>query len=119
MSFNVKLFQSVQEYFQTMGIYPTQPNQKYSFNLMSFLILVSMLVFLVPSMAFFLLKAETIEEYYNTFYASSSVLAYIACFMVNVWKMTNLLDLIARYERNILRSKLCFLVRIFCIGVFC
>lgn len=106
MANNVKLFQSVQEYFKTMGIFPTQPNQKYSFNLMSFFILLSMFMLLIPSMAFFLLKAETIEEYFDTFYASSSVLAYIVCFIVNIWKMTNLIELIKRYENSISKRKL-------------
>lgn len=109
MTPTVTLFQSVQKYYQSMGIYPTLPNEKYSFNWMSFLILISMLVIFIPSTAFFFLKAETNEENYNTLYVSSSVLTYIGCFIINIWKITKVRELIAIAENSISKSKLYFL----------
>lgn len=104
MAYTVTLFQSVQEYFQSMGIYPSQPNQKYAVNRMSFLILSSMVAIFIPSSAFFFLKAETYEESYTTFYISSTVLTYIGCFIVNIWKIAKVRELIARSEDFILKS---------------
>lgn len=110
MAPTVTLFQSVQKYYQSMGIYPTLPNEKYSFNSMSVLILISMLVIFIPSSAFFFLKAETKEENFNTFYISSTVLTYICCFIINIWKITKVRELIARAENSISKSKLHFLI---------
>lgn len=106
MAYTVTLFQSVQEYFQSMGIYPTQPNQRYSVDWRSFLILISMLVIFIPSSGFFFLKAETREEFYTTFYISSTVLTYVGCFVVNIWKMIKVRELIARSENFTAKRKL-------------
>lgn len=104
MANTVKLFQSVQGYFHQMGIYPTRPNQAYSFNWTSFWIVFSMIVSFIPSTGYFFLKAQTIDEYLKTFYASSSTLAFLVCFLVNIWKMTVLFKLIASYEKFISKS---------------
>lgn len=106
MAYTVTLFQSVIEYFQSMGIFPTQPNQRYSVNYMSVLILLSMLVIFVPSSAFFFFRAETREEFYTTIYISLTVLTYVGCFIVNIWKMIKVRELITRSENFIAKSKL-------------
>lgn len=105
MAYTVILFQSVQGYYKSMGIYP-QLNQRYSVNWRSFLILISMLVIFISSSGFFFLKAETREDIYTTFYIASTVLTYIGCFVVNIWKMIKVRELIARSENRMAQSKL-------------
>lgn len=104
MAIKVKLFQSAQEYFHQMGIYPIQPNRKFAFNLTSFCILIAMIMLFIPSTAFFLLKAQTMDEYSDTFYTSSSMLAFIFCFLVNIWKMPKFAKLIEKCENYISKS---------------
>lgn len=94
----IKLFQLTQVYFQILGIYPTKPNQKYSFDVTSVFVLLLMIVLFISTVTFFLLEAETVEEYLHTFYFSSSDFGFILCFLVNVWKMPNILQLIENYE---------------------
>lgn len=105
MANTLKLFQLTQIYFQNLGIYPKKPNQKYSFNVISFFILLSMLVIIISTAAFFFLKAETIDEYSDTFYVSSSVTAYVIFFLINIWKMSTILQLIEMYEEFVRKSK--------------
>lgn len=105
MANTVKLFQLTQIYFQTVGIYPTKPNQKYSYNMTTFWILLSMLVIFFSTVAFFFLKAETIDEYSDTFYVSCSVVAFFIFFLINIWKMSTFLQLIGIYEEFYRKSK--------------
>lgn len=100
----LKFFQSTLKYYQTMGIYPSQPNQKISFNLISLSILTSMIGTFLSMTTFFLLKAENIVEFSDTFksfYVLSSEISFVICFLVNVYKMTNILRLIERIENFI------------------
>lgn len=105
MAHAVKLFLATQLFYKALGIYPTKPNQKYSFDMMSFFVLLSMLVMLISTAAFFFFKAETTQEYSDTFYVSSSEFTFIVCFLINIWKMTNILKLIAKYEEFVQNSK--------------
>lgn len=100
MANTIKLFQLTQVYFQI--IYPPKPNQKYSFNVMSFFILLSMIVIFISTATFFLFEAETVEEYSHTFYISCTEFGFAVCFLVNVWKMPNILQLIEDYEQYII-----------------
>ena len=111
MANTVKLFQSAQIYFIALGICPTKPNQKYAFNMTSFFVLFPMLLIFISTTTFFFLKAETIQEYSDTFYVSSTEFSFIVCFLVNIWKMTTILQLIEKYEEFVRKSK-CFVFKI-------
>lgn len=106
MANTLKLFQLTQIYYKTLGICPTKPNQKYAFNVTSFFILLIMLVDFVSTATFFFFKAETTQEYSDSFYISSSVFNFTVCFVINVWKMSNILELIGKYEEFVQKSKL-------------
>lgn len=108
MANTLKLFQLAQVYYKTLGIYPTKPNQKYSFSATSFSILLIMAVDFISTATFFFLKAETTQEYSDSFYVSSSTFNFIICFAINVWKMSNILQLIGKYEEFVQKSKLLF-----------
>lgn len=105
MAQNLKFFQSAQKYFNQMGIYPVEPPREFSFNFISFCILISMILHFIPSTAYFFAKAQTIDEYSDTFYTSSTMFSFIFCFLINVWKMGSLTKLITRYEKYISESK--------------
>ena len=104
MAHTVKLFRLTQSYFQTLGICPKKPNQKYSFNLTTCFILLSMIVIALSTSAFFLLEAETVEDYVHTSYISLTEFGLLIFIIINIWKMRKTLQLITDYEKFIRRS---------------
>lgn len=105
MANRIKFFCLTQIYFQTLGICPTNPNQKYSFNVTSFCILFSMILMITSTASFFFTKAETMEECLQSFYFSTTEFTFVMCFLVNIWKMPNILQLIGKYEEFIEKSE--------------
>ena len=105
MATTVKLFQLTRIYYKTLGIYPTKPNQKYAFNLTSLFSFLSMITINISSASFFFFKAETIDEYLRSFYVSFTQFGFVFCFLVNIWKASNILKLIEDYEKFIQKSE--------------
>lgn len=105
MADTVKLFQLTRVYFQTLGICPMKPDQKYAFNLRRFFVLLSMIVIFISTAAFFFVKAESVKELTYTFYVSCTEIGFVICFLINIWKITNILRLIGEYERFHRKSK--------------
>lgn len=105
MAITVKLFQATQVYYKTLGIYPTEPNQKISYNVTTVCILLTMVVDFLSTATYFFVEAETIQEYSDSFYVASSAFNFIVCFCVSIWKMPKILQLIAKYEEFAQRRK--------------
>lgn len=105
MSNTIKLFQSTIVYYKALGICPTKPNQIFSFDHRSICILLTLLVDFLSTATFFFFKAETYQEYSDSFYVSSSAFNFIVCFAINFWKMSNILKLIEKYEEFYQKSK--------------
>lgn len=108
----MKLFQSVQEFYQTMGIYPSQPNQNRSLNLRNLLILLSMISLIVCAMGYFILRAKTALELAETFYLSSTELACLINFIISFWKIDNIQMFSEKVEEFIQNGKTKFLMKI-------
>lgn len=107
MARTVKLFQSTLKYYQTLGIYhPLQPNKKYAFNLISLSILFSMIASFISTSSYFLFKAENIDESSKTFYVALTELNFSICFLVNIWKMEKIVQMILKAEVFIEKSML-------------
>lgn len=106
----IRSFQSVYIYFKALGILPSQPNQKYSFNSISFFILMSLIVTFMSSAAFFLWgtgaddkQSEAFKQ--ETFYVSSTNFSYVVCFLVNIWKISGIIKHINRTDAFIRKSE--------------
>lgn len=62
----------------------------------------------ISTATFFLFNVENIVEFsvaFKSLYISSSELHFMICFVVNICKMRNILQLIEKYERFIRKSK--------------
>lgn len=99
MSNTIQFFHLTQIYFQTLGIWPTKPNQKYSIDFTSFLVLCTMILIIISTAAFFALEADSVDEYIHTIYISSTEFGLMLCFFVNIWKMPKISQLIKDYEQ--------------------
>lgn len=104
MAVEIELFHSVRKFIQMMGIYPSEPNQKYSFKLRSALILLSLILPFISKAAYFLFKAQTIAEQAKIFYLSMSEIFLTLDFVAMCLEMRNILQLIEKYEKFIEKS---------------
>lgn len=105
MANRIKTFCLTRIYFQTLGICPTKPNQRYAFNVTSFFVLFSMILIIISTASFFFTKAATMEEYLHSLYISTSEFTFVACFLVNICKMSKVLQLIGKYEEFVEKSE--------------
>lgn len=98
MANTIKFLHLTRIYFQILGIWPTKPNHKYSFNATSFFILLSMTLIIISTTLFFFNAAETMQEYLHSFYISTTELSFVFYFVINIWKISGILELIGKYE---------------------
>lgn len=103
MAGSIQLFQSVKKYSQTLGIYPD--SQLNLFNFRNLFAIFCFFVNCISALAFFLFKANTILEYGVAFYSVISQLYIFYILFVQMWQMSNILKLIARFEKFIEKSK--------------
>lgn len=106
MTTQIKLFQSAQKYIRRLGIYPSQPNQSYSFNLKNAFSLSLLILMFIFRIAYFLYEAQTIAEHAQIFYLSVTEMALIVDFVTMCWKIGDILQLIEKFEQFIQKSKL-------------
>lgn len=101
----MKLFQSVQKYYRTLGVYAPQSNQNYAFNWRNLVVLFALTQGFIFTMAFCLLQAKTVREYGDSFYVSVTEFADAIYFLSNIWKMRKFFKLIEQFENFIEKSK--------------
>lgn len=101
----MKFFQSFQKSCQIMGILPSEQNPRCSFNLITLLISSPAILFFISSMAFLLFKAQSIQEYRDSFFATTSSFASLVNFTIIIWKMPNYLKLIKKFEGFVQKSE--------------
>lgn len=101
----MKLFQSLQTFYRMMGIYPSQTDKMPSFNFRNLFIPLNLLVLFILQIGFFLFKAKSIVERAETFYSSLTIIGCMMIFLLQFWEMTNILELIEKFEKFIEKSK--------------
>lgn len=104
MAQTVKLFQLVQKIYKMMGICPSQPDQKYPFNLKTLIVLLIVIQFLLSSMAFLIFQADSTQERADSFYFSLSIANCAVYIIVSHWKIVKILKLIESFEEFIEQS---------------
>lgn len=102
----IQLFQSLRQYYQTMGIYlPKNTNQGCSVNRKSSFFLFFYIQLIISSMLFFSYKAESVLEFGASFYAVISELFCTWYFLIKMFQMPKILKLIEAFEKFIEKSK--------------
>lgn len=112
MAGSIKLFQSVQNSYKTLGIYSPNSNQIFSFNLKKLFFLLGLIVTFVSRFGYFLFEAKFVEENgFKSFYQSISVLIALGDFLLSIWQMPEILQLIEMYDAFIRKSESIILMR--------
>lgn len=105
MTVKFKLFQCIQKFCHTMGIFPSQPNSKRSFRWKTLLYLLPPIIFLVPLVIFLLTIADSMQEYGLSVFMITSVCVSISNILGTIWCMPNILEVIEKFEQIIEKSK--------------
>lgn len=105
MAGSKKLFQFVQKLFKILGIRPPQKNETLSFNSRNLFFLFCYAQLFLSMIAFFLFKAKTMLEYGSSFFMFITQFIIALFFLILMWRITNILKLIAEFEQFIEKSE--------------
>lgn len=101
----VKLFQSSRELFHLIGTHPSQLSNG-SYNLRSVVALLFITMNMLSSGAFFIFKADNVQDYGISFYTFMTALINLACYPSFRNNMTTIFELMDEFEAFIEQSKL-------------
>lgn len=107
MAVNEKLFRTVRELYETMKIHEHQQSRRFPdwFNLKNSFFFVSMVIMIVTSAAYFLFRANTVQEYSDTFYVALTVATCLGGNFIAILQIANISKLISTFEMFIKKSK--------------
>lgn len=107
MAGTMALFQTAQKVYKTMGIIPSpaQSNRFCWLNAKIYVRLIIIIQLIIATAAFFLLKANTIQSLADSFYVSLTHVFCLIYILINIWKITDILQLINQYEKFIQKRK--------------
>lgn len=106
MNDKIKLYQSVQKSYQSIGLDPKQANPTpiiYSHR--TLFVAFSLMQMLISSTAFLVFKTTTVQEFVISFYALITELLVSIIFLTLLTKMSDISSLIAMSEELIEKSK--------------
>lgn len=92
MAHSVKLFLFIQKSFKEIGVRPSQHHRGLSFNSRNALFLFCYAQMFLSVLAFFIIKANTMLEYGNSFFMFETQFKIAMEFLVLMWRITDILD---------------------------
>lgn len=104
MARSIKLFLNLRQLYETMGIYPAQNDQHCLFNFKNLIFLFCFTQALVPIIVYTYVEANSIEEYGMDFYAAITLVIAIININQQIWKGSEIFQLIEHLEEFIERS---------------
>lgn len=105
MTGSVNVLNFTRNFYQKIGIYPTQSNHS-AFNLKNVFFILVMVQLGIAIGLYFIFKAKKLDEMSMTFYSSITVLISTYYFVSNIWQNKNILILVKKYNEFIEQSKL-------------
>lgn len=105
MAGSIKLFQFNKKLYEMLGVYPHQNNEKILFNSRNLFILFCCAQFCISMAAFFIFKAKTMQEYNISIYMSLTQFYIMINFLLLMWQISNILNLITDFEEFIEKSE--------------
>lgn len=106
MAGSIKLFQLFQKFHQTLGIYPTQVNQKHHLIISRRAIfLIGSTQYILSTAGYLVFEAQSMFEYGFGYFMSSTTLNGIIIHILLAWQLENTLKFIETCEGFIEKSK--------------
>lgn len=106
MAGSIKLFQIVQKTYQILGIHPPEANKTFAFNSRNLFFIFCYTQACVTMGGYFLFRAELMLEYVSTLFMTLSALFVLINYLLVMWRIGNILELIAKLDKFIEQSKL-------------
>lgn len=94
----IKLFESLEKVYASMGIRTSQAKLKHRVSLNYYICLLSMATYLISSMAFFIFEAKSVAEYGDSFYIVSTEAALIFHLITYIRELPRYHQLIAKFQ---------------------
>lgn len=102
----MKLFLTILEFYQIMGIFLPKSGEKCSFNWKNVFFMYISTQSIVPITAFLLFQpSKTVYECGISIYVIISGLVFLLYFLIQMWQMSDILSAIETYEVFIEKSK--------------
>lgn len=111
MSVNMRLFRTVRELYETMQIHEKQQSHRIPdwVNSKNILFFASMIIMIVTSAAYFLFRANTVQEYSDTFYVALTVVAGLSADFIAITQIANISQFISNFEMFVAKRMLCLM----------
>lgn len=100
----MELFHSVRRSYQNIGVVPVQSNPNLFLNLTNLFILMCQMQMFTSSLAYFLFEAKSIGKSADSFFMVLSSCVCAIYFLVSIWKISDILELIGEFEQFIAAS---------------
>lgn len=108
MDGSVKLFQFIQKFHQTLGIYPPQLKQQpYQINSINKIFLVCLVQMIITTTAFLMFEAESMFSYGLAFFVLIAMINGVVIYLTFIWQFENTVKYIGNCEEFIVKSKYC------------
>lgn len=103
----MKLFLRFKNVCKNFGLHETQPFEKnqHWLNVKAFVVLFFTGQFVLSSMAYLVIEANTFREYANSFYLSTSFTATFIIGILFIWKAEQIFNVITNFEIAIQKRK--------------
>lgn len=105
MTGRIRLFRSVRKFQRTMGIYSTKSSKRAPLNFRNLFVLSCFAQLAIPSILFFVFKANSFKDYADCFYAFSTSFACSSHCVVQMLHINNFELLTKKFEEFIEQSK--------------
>lgn len=103
---NLRLFTAVQTYLSVLGFHSSsQPNQICAFTRTNGYHTCTLAGMIIPSMGFFIFKAQSAYDYSSTFFISITMISGLIYLTVVFYKMNSIRNLIVQYQEIIEKRK--------------
>lgn len=104
---SLNLFRNVRKFYQTLGIYPPiqSHHQAFSLNGKNLFFLLSLVVPFTFAVAYFLFRAQSIQEFGIPFCASVIILSSFGINVIQIWRSAETYQLIEHFEHFINKSE--------------
>lgn len=100
----MKLFRSIKSYCHSLGMHPPESNQ-FPFNWRYSLIIFNLAIATIISGGFFILDANTVREYGDSFYVTMTSFTSLSVYLIHIFNMRKVLKLMENFDGFIQGSK--------------
>lgn len=98
IAIRMDLFQTIENFYQMMGVIPAIDNRSCLFNFKILLLFFSFTLHFSSTMGFLLVEAITVQEINNSMFQIVTIFSILSIFLTNIFKINTMTMLIRRFR---------------------